>query len=67
MAINKEIVGRGLEMAKTSYIYGHPWERLTRDELMALGAIGWSQYQKELEKRMNYGMELPDLRKGQTC
>jgi len=49
-AMNKlsdEIVKRGLDLAKGSTVFGKSFFDLSRDDLIAIAAIGWYEYNKQ--------------------
>lgn len=48
MALDKDIVKKGLIIAKDSTIYGELMESLTREELLAVAALGWKAYKDSL-------------------
>ncbi|WP_236175352.1 hypothetical protein [Pseudomonas pseudonitroreducens] len=46
--IPEHILKRGLAMASGSTVFGVPLEELSKDELMAVAALGWSNYNREI-------------------
>jgi len=48
MALDKDIVKKGLVIAEGSTIYGELMEDLTREELLAVAALGWKAYKDSL-------------------
>lgn len=44
--ISEETLERGLKLAEGSTIYGIEFKDLTRDQLIALAALGWSLYKE---------------------
>lgn len=48
MPISKHIIRYGLELAKGSIIYGEPIESLSKEELVAVAALGWKAFNDTL-------------------
>jgi hypothetical protein len=45
--LSDEIVKRGLDLAKGSTVFGKSFFDLSREELIAIAAIGWYEYNKQ--------------------
>lgn len=57
----EEFVKRGLEMARGSLLFGKPFADMTRDELIAAAAQGWSAERYQREKQYAEPKECADL------
>ncbi len=44
MSLDKALVSEGLNLAKGSSFYGESLEDMTREELIAVAALGWSAH-----------------------
>lgn len=53
MPIPKTALKRGLELSEGASIFGVQFSELTREELIAVAALGWFKKAKESEDKLN--------------
>ena len=49
MPLNQSVIDRGTALAKGATCYGVPLEDMTREELLAVAALGWKAYTDQLQ------------------
>lgn len=50
--LNKSIIDRGTKLAEGALCYGVHLQEMTREELIAIAAIGWKAYTEKLDEPM---------------
>lgn len=53
MALNKSLIDRGTALAKGATCYGVQLEDMTREELLAVAALGWKSYTDHLQQSIS--------------
>jgi len=54
MGIPEQTIKQGVALAEGATVYGVEFTDMSRDELIAIAAIGWDAYTREMDKEQEF-------------